>query len=168
MSLVVIIPVFLLLLLFSYQSSGFPTRSDTNRAVQPQKMTRGLNCRIRQVKRLYYLCSETKGSDLCLWFHIWASSWENLLFAYAKTKTQISFAVFVKLISAFVSATWIVQFIFFLNPKFQASSHLLWQYSPVCVIPGRKSRRPVFSQRGSYAKKNVAAQILWRRIIGIY
>ena len=24
------------------QSSGFPTRSDTNRAVQPQKMARGL------------------------------------------------------------------------------------------------------------------------------
>ena len=34
--------------------------------------------------------------------------------------------------------------------KFQASSHLLWLYSPVCVRPGRKPRRPVFSQRGSY------------------
>ena len=30
---------------------------------------------------------------------------ENLLFAYAKTKTQISFAVTAKLISAFVFAT---------------------------------------------------------------
>ena len=30
-----------------------------------------------------------------------------------------------------------------------ASSHLLWLYSPVCVGPGRKPRRPVFSQRGS-------------------
>ena len=29
-------------------------------------------------------------------------------------------------------------------------SHLLWLYSPVCVGPGRKTRRPVFSQRGSY------------------
>ena len=29
------------------------------------------------------------------------------------------------------------------------SSHLLWLYSPVCVGPGRKPRRPVFSQRGS-------------------
>ena len=37
-----------------------------------------------------------------------------------------------------------------LNPKFQASSHLLWSYSPVCVGPGRKPRRPVFSQRGSF------------------
>ena len=36
-----------------------------------------------------------------------------------------------------------------LNSKFQASSHLLWPYSPVCVGPGRKPRRPVFSQRGS-------------------
>ena len=34
-----------------------------------------------------------------------------------------------------------------LNPKFQASSHFLWLYSP--VGPGQKPRRPVFSQRGS-------------------
>ena len=33
--------------------------------------------------------------------------------------------------------------------EIQASSHLLWLYSPVCVGPGRKPRRPVFSQRGS-------------------
>ena len=63
---------------------------------------------------------------------------------------QISFAVTAKLISAFVFATWIVQSLYFLNPKFQASSHLLWLYSPVCVGPGRKPRRQVFSQRGSY------------------
>ena len=33
--------------------------------------------------------------------------------------------------------------------KFQASSHLQCLYSPVCVGPGRKPQRPVFSQRGS-------------------
>ena len=55
-----------------------------------------------------------------------------------------------QLISAFVFATRIVQSLFFLNPKFQASSHLLWLYSPICVRPGRKPRRPVFSQRGSF------------------
>ena len=75
---------------------------------------------------------------------------KRFFFAYAKTKTQISFAVTAKLISAFVFATWIVQFLFYLNPKFQASSHLLWLYSPVCIGPGRKPRRPVFSERGSY------------------
>ena len=36
-----------------------------------------------------------------------------------------------------------------LNPKFQASSHLLGLYSSVCVRPGRKPRRPVISKRGS-------------------
>ena len=61
-------------------------------------------------------------------------------FAYAKTKTQISFAVTVKLINAFVFATWIVQSLYFL-------------YSLVCVLPGRKPRRPVFSQRGSNVKQ---------------
>ena len=38
-----------------------------------------------------------------------------------------------KLISAFVFATRIVQSLFYLNPKFQASNHLLCLYSPVCV-----------------------------------
>ena len=52
------------------------------------------------------------------------------MFAYAKTKTQISFAVTAKLISAFVFATWIVRSIFYLNPKSQASSH------SVAVQPG--------------------------------
>ena len=45
------------------------------------------------------------------------------LFVYAKTQ----------LISAFVFATQIIQSLFFLNPKFQGSSHLLWLYSLVCV-----------------------------------
>ena len=60
------------------------------------------------------------------------------------------FCITAKLISAFVFATRIVQSLYFLNPKFQASSHLLWLYSLVCIGPGRKPRRPVFSERGSY------------------
>ena len=55
---------------------------------------------------------------------------------------------------ALVFATWIVQFLFYLNPKFQASSHLLCLYSPVCMRAGRKPRRPVFSQRGSNISGN--------------
>ena len=43
---------------------------------------------------------------------------------YAKTKTQISFAVTAKLTSAFVFATRIVQSLYFLNPKFQAHNHI--------------------------------------------
>ena len=47
-------------------SSGLPTRSDTNRAVQQQKMARDLKFRIKEVGELYYLCSENKGADqLC-------------------------------------------------------------------------------------------------------
>ena len=60
------------------------------------------------------------------------------VFAYAKTKMQISFAV--------------VQSLYFLNPKFQAASYLLWLYRLDCVGPGRKPRRPIFSQRGSNKK----------------
>ena len=40
-----------------------------------------------------------------------------------------------------------------LHPKFQAASHLIWLYSQACVGPGRKPRRPVFSQRGSHIKR---------------
>ena len=43
-----------------------------------------------------------------------------------------------QLISAFVFATRIVQFLFYLNPKFQASSSFLPLYRPVCVGPVRK------------------------------
>ena len=40
-----------------------------------------------------------------------------------------------------------------LKSEIQASSHLLWLYNPVRVGPRRKSRRPVFSQRGSNTLK---------------
>ena len=77
---------------------------------------------------------------------LWAATWENRIFAYAKTKMQISFAVTAKLISAFIFTTQIVQSLYFLNPKIQVSSHPKWLQSLVCVGPGRKPRRPVFSE----------------------
>ena len=55
------------------------------------------------------------------------------VFAYAKTKTQISFVVGAKLISPFVIAIRIVQSLYFLHLKFQASSHLLWRYYVICI-----------------------------------
>ena len=48
------------------------------------------------------------------------------------------FMVTAKLISPFVFATRIVQPLYFLNPKFLASSYPMWLYSLVCVGPGRK------------------------------
>ena len=57
-----------------------------------------------------------------------------------------------QLISAFVFTTGIVQFLFFLNSKFQASSLFLRLYRPVCVGPSQKPRRPVFSRHGSYLR----------------
>ena len=82
--------------------------------------------------------------DHCFHFTLFELRHEKLyqLFACAKTKTQISCAVTAQLISAFVFTTWIVRSLIYLNLKFQASSHLLWLYSPVCVGPGRKPRRP--------------------------
>ena len=44
-------------------SSGFPIRSDTNRAVRGKKLTRGLKVFILEVECLYCLCKENKGAD---------------------------------------------------------------------------------------------------------
>ena len=46
-------------------------------------------------------------------------------FCLCEKKAQISFAVSAKLISAFVCASRLAEFLFFFNPKFQASSLLL-------------------------------------------
>ena len=70
-------------------------------------------------------------------------------FAYAEPKVQISCAVTAQLISAFVFTTQIAQFLFFLIPKFQASSLLVRLYRPVCVRLVWKPRRWVFSHRSS-------------------
>ena len=51
-------------------SSRFPTRSDTNQAVQLQRMTRGLKFWIWKEEELYYVCSENIGVDLRLCFRI--------------------------------------------------------------------------------------------------
>ena len=50
--------------------SAFSTRSDTNVAVQPQKTASGLKFRIEKVEGMFFLCSENKGTDLRLCFHI--------------------------------------------------------------------------------------------------
>ena len=58
---------------------GFPTRPDTNQAVQPRNMDRDLQFLILEVEGLYYLCSRNKDAnqlpsyseaDLCLCFRI--------------------------------------------------------------------------------------------------
>ena len=40
-----------------------PTKSDTKRAVQPQKMARGLKFRIEEEEGLYYICRKNKSAD---------------------------------------------------------------------------------------------------------
>ena len=60
------------------------------------------------------------------------------IFTYAKTKTQTSGADTAQLISTFVSVTGIIQSLFFLNPKFQDFSHLLWLHRWVRVRHGWK------------------------------
>ena len=71
---------------------------------------------------------------------------EKTGFLYIRKQRRRSAAqsVAAQLISASVFAIRIIQSLIYLNPKFQASSHLLWLYSTICVGPGRKPRILVF------------------------
>ena len=63
-----------------------------------------------------------------------AAASENQL--SAKPKAQISYAVTAQLISTFVFVTRILQFLFYLNPQFQASILHLWLYLFVSDLVG--------------------------------
>ena len=60
----------------------FPTWSDTNQAVQLQKMARGLKFWIKKVKGLDCVCMENKGADqlraaklICVFVFAYAKRW---------------------------------------------------------------------------------------------
>ena len=63
------------------RSSGFSTRSDTNRAVQLQMIGRCLKFRILEEEGLYYLCSKKKALISCA---VTAQLICGFVFAYAK------------------------------------------------------------------------------------
>ena len=55
--------------------SGFARSSDTNGAVQPQKIVRDLKYRIEEIYRLYFLCNENKGTvDNCAFVFVYGKS----------------------------------------------------------------------------------------------
>ena len=71
-------------------------------------------------------------------------------FRLCDNKAQISCAITAQLITAFVFATQIVQFLLHLYLDNQYSTFLLWVYRPVCVGPCWKSQRPACLRCGSY------------------
>ena len=115
--------------------SGFPTFC----LMSPMLAPAGISCGLNK-KTIIFVCSPSNHMSLVM---------RKPAFCICKNKDNQ------KLISAFIFATRIVQSLFFLNPKFQASRHILWLCSPVCVAPARKPRRPVFSQRGSYVVRTL-------------
>ena len=72
-------------------------------------------------------------------------------FRLCDNKDTNSCAVNAQLISAFVFATLIVPFLFYLNPKFQASSHLPWFYISVCDWLHRNSRTGFLASRLTFS-----------------
>ena len=68
--------------------SGFPTMSDTSRAVQPQKMTKGMKYVIKKVEGLYYLWRENKDGDQLRGY--WAA---DLRLCFRICKKQVSRSV---------------------------------------------------------------------------
>ena len=89
---------------------------------------------------------ETKGRDMKVHTsNMKTVSYEKLLFKVADRLCVIE-----QLISTFVFTPEIVQFLFYLNPKFQASGFLLCMYKQVCVRPGEELLRLFFSCCGSF------------------
>ena len=76
--------------------------------------------------------------QVCTLFELPHEKANNLHTVYAKTKAQISLAVTAKLISSVVFAAQLVQFLYFINSQFPASSHLQHLYSSVFVGPVQK------------------------------
>ena len=71
---------------------------------------------------------------------------------------------YLQLISVFVFTTHIVQYLFILNQKVQASCHLLWLYSSVCVQPGWKPEKQVFLQCISVVLKISVLMLQWKSL----
>ena len=97
-----------------------------------------------------------KGRFVALWF-IYDPRHEKICFCISKNKDAAQ--VTAQLISAFVFSTKTLQTLYFLNPKFQASSHVRLLYSSVCVGPGLKPRRQVLSRLCSYLVVNPPPRI---------
>ena len=74
----------------------------------------------------------------------------NVQSAYMRKQRRRPALLTAQLISAFVFATQIVQSLFYINPKLQATSQLLWWYRLVCFWPGLKHKLLVFSCEGSF------------------
>ena len=75
-----------------------------------------------------------------------------MFIANAKIKAKISCAVTTQLISVFVFPIKIVQ-PFFLNPKFQVSSHLLWPYRQIVLDRSKTSHDTAHILSGYVYKK---------------
>ena len=72
-----------------------PTRSDTNLAVQSQKMVRGWKFWIKKVAELYYPCSENKCAYLiCAFVFAYADCWFSHAAAQITSHLQIMVQIF--------------------------------------------------------------------------
>ena len=93
-------------------------------------------CPIKRMAGLYELMM-TNVLLICDFFHLIYLShlMRKSTICICQTKGADQLRRNCEAISAFVFPTWIVQFIYFLNPKFPASKHPQCLYSSVCVGP---------------------------------
>ena len=117
--------------------------SDTNQAVQPQKMARSLKFWIWEVEGLCYPCSENKGSDqlrdqitaklICVFVFVYAKCW------FSHDTAHLSIILRNLILHGVNCAAdqclWFCYLDSTMPPylKCQASSHLLWLFSSFCL-----------------------------------
>ena len=91
-----------------------------------------INNELHHEKTCVALCN-TKVATSCQATDTYDLHHEKTTFCICENKGADQLRITAKLISPFVFATWIVQFLYFLNPKFPVSSHVLFLYSSVSV-----------------------------------
>ena len=117
------------------------TKAEADWSEEEQKLVKDYEKRVRELQEEREKFRKVNFQNFeCLlsnWLHMYGPPHEKTYFLSTENKgaDQLHGTVIAKLISAFVFAPLIVQSLYFLNPKFEVSSHLLLLYSRICVGP---------------------------------
>ena len=111
---------------------GLSDQANTNRAVLPQKMARGLKFWILEVEGLYYLCSENKGADqLCGYAASLFLNMQKAGFLITRLILFLEATNTLVCLSASANAKLIMSIVVYICKKqiFQNLAHMLLYYS---------------------------------------
>ena len=101
---------------------GFPNRSDTKWAVQPQNLVRDLKFWIYKEEGMYYLCSKNRGTD-----QLRCTAWLICTFILAYAKSRFSHGSNIWTVNLFVNNHYNVVYIGATCEKFEEEKSVIEQ-----------------------------------------